>query len=460
MLDVVIARLQPQDPVRSLANFIGDSESTRVFLYDQCDQCGGGAAHAQAQLGRDPRVRVIQDACSAGREAHAYVLHVATHYDALADHVMFLQGNPFAHMNRVWSGTTFAAMMAGTDGPVHPRSIIDEQTPPRHSSRVDVHEAARQVLGFALSSYRFSVGSQYVVSRERLRRRPVTWWKRLLHMIESDMVNSWEMERLWMYVFDLLQVDRDLISACVPPAPSALGGAGSGSRKRRTAGIFDMKSFLDHLRRNTAGFHPDATRKIDTGTGAVPKGLLKLFELVSPDLLIQVGDVWKGKKAIALAKMMKPGARLLCVDSWLGSGDCWTVGIGDRARGGAMQLVHGYPSVYYSFINNVFASQLQDVVVPLPFPIAGASGAKDLGEVLGYYKCEADAIAVQRLDWIEDLWPHIRADGGVMFGVLGDAPDAEEKLARFVREHGADPPSVHGGAWFVRKRGERDAIDE
>ena len=430
-MDIVIAR--EKEPVHSLLEYI-DSPTTRVFVYNQGrDQL----------LFSDDRVRTINGVAPMGKEARAYLLHIVENYNNLGELVVFLRGNPFAHMNRTWHGKTFSGMVNGSEeGPVQPRMMLDEANAPRHQARVDVHGASRMVLGTAMTSYRFSAGAQYAVTRKRLLERPLGWWKRMLQLVIDDDVNAWEMERLWMYVFGLL----DVVPALQAPT----------KKIRKPTSLSDMPSFLKFLSRNMSHFELDPTRKIDSIVAMDQKHrhAIKVFDMITPTLMIEIGS-WRGKSSIAFAKRMKPGSHLLCIDTWLGDSTCWTTAITDRAKGGAaLQHAYGYPTLYYTFLSNVFAQDVQNIIVPFPTTSMQAHAT------LEYYGCVADAIYVDGSQCKGDVYRDMSAywsllrPGGVMFGP--NYSSAMLEVDRFVEENAASisqdaKMDLQGDVWFIRK---------
>lgn len=168
----------------------------------------------------------------------------------------------------------------------------------------------------------------------------------------------------------------------------------------------------------------------------------------------QVGS-WKGQSSIAFAKRLQelgPGHKLVCVDTWLGAPEFWTWGLRDRNRGGSLQPVHGFPSVYYTFLANVKRSGVQDVVAPLP--ISSLQGAM----VLAHYGCQADAIYIdgshEREAVQADLlayWPLLQ-EGGVCFGDdwCAEWPGVKAAVDEFASTHGL-AVEVHGIVWFLTK---------
>lgn len=107
-----------------------------------------------------------------------------------------------------------------------------------------------------------------------------------------------------------------------------------------------------------------------------------------PIVGIEVGS-FLGYSAIAFAKKLKqhnPKSKLICIDTWLGSPEHYTGLKSDGAND--LSWVNGYPTMYYKFISNVILNDVQDIIVPLPFP--STIGYKVLRDVFGNIDIKAD----------------------------------------------------------------------
>jgi len=87
-----------------------------------------------------------------------------------------------------------------------------------------------------------------------------------------------------------------------------------------------------------------------------------------PVLGIEVGS-FLGYSAIGFAKKLKetsPGSKLICIDTWLGSPEHYR--FLKNKNDNRLGWKNGYPTMYHKFISNVIYNNLQDVIIPLPFP--------------------------------------------------------------------------------------------
>ena len=153
------------------------------------------------------------------------------------------------------------------------------------------------------------------------------------------------------------------------------------------------------------------------------------------ELIIEVGT-WKGGSAIEMARALDAAgsdAKVVCVDTWLGALEFWG-DLDDLERHGALELKHGYTSVYYRFLANVCHAGHSGRVVPFPQTSATAAlwfaqrgvragmiyidGSHEEGDVY------ADLVA---------YWDLVAA-GGVLFGDDWNWDGVRMAVQRFAKE--------------------------
>lgn len=161
------------------------------------------------------------------------------------------------------------------------------------------------------------------------------------------------------------------------------------------------------------------------GWGSEDENFKRVIDEVQPKFIIEIGS-WLGASAIHMARLIverdmdddyysRPDLEIVCVDTWLGSEEFW-YDFDDDTRYGTLRLSHGYPLVYYTFLQNVkelgFAREIT------PFPATSAIAAN----VFKHYEIKADLIYVDGsheyhdvLRDLQDYWSILR-DGGIMFG--------------------------------------------
>ncbi|WOO39842.1 class I SAM-dependent methyltransferase [Rubellicoccus peritrichatus] len=179
----------------------------------------------------------------------------------------------------------------------------------------------------------------------------------------------------------------------------------------------------------------------------------KLIADIQPELVIEVGT-WLGASALRMADKLKAqssDARVLCVDTWLGAAEFWDCQ-SDPERYEALDIKHGFPSVFYQFIANILHAGAQDTVVPFPQTSANAAvwlKKRNITSKLIYIDGsheEADVYAD-----LTAYWPLLEV-GGVIFGDDYDAfwPGVIISVNRFAVENGLEA-EVGDGFWQLRK---------
>ena len=164
-------------------------------------------------------------------------------------------------------------------------------------------------------------------------------------------------------------------------------------------------------------FDPSAWPDDPSGWGSDSPAFGELVETVRPNRLIEIGT-WKGGSALTLARHLDrigSDCEILCVDTWLGALEMWT-NLEDPTRHGSLNLKHGYPSLYYTFLANVVRAGHQKRITPFPVPSITAA------QWLSLHGIRADLIYLdgshEEEDVYQDLtvWWDIVSPGGVLFG--------------------------------------------
>ncbi|MCS6770853.1 MAG: DUF3431 domain-containing protein [Kiritimatiellae bacterium] len=171
----------------------------RIFVYDK----SGAAAPGAIAL---PNI---------GREAHTYLFHIATRYDALADVTVFVQGRPFDHAPDLHK--RLRALSSGQESVADFRwlgFLVDEddetgsrlfQTWSKNTERrpLNMAEFWRLVFGSEPMPDRFVFfgGAQFAVTREIAHRRPRKFYEAALQIAGSFPDAAHCFERVWDRMF-------------------------------------------------------------------------------------------------------------------------------------------------------------------------------------------------------------------------------------------------------------------
>jgi len=176
----------------------------------------------------------------------------------------------------------------------------------------------------------------------------------------------------------------------------------------------------------------------------------KLISQLKPQIIYEIGT-YKGKSALHMANLTKkyqiPNAKVICIDTWLGSAEH---GHADQD----LKRVHGYPTMYYQFLANVVYTNNQDIIVPIP------QDSISFYRVLKENKSYADLIFVDGGHFYESVsmdiklyWDLVKP-GGIMLGddyCLDAWPDVIKAVHEFFPE---DQIHVDDGKWWVYKNQE------
>lgn len=159
------------------------------------------------------------------------------------------------------------------------------------------------------------------------------------------------------------------------------------------------------------------------GWGSADPLFERVIGALRPQLIVEVGT-WKGASAIHMARVARNlglSSRIICIDTWLGSAEH----IVDDQWRPSLRLKNGYPQLYFTFLTNVIASELTDVIIPLPIDTGNAArllevrgirpdlvyldGAHDyasvLNDLLRYWKLLKDTGVLIGDDYVN--WPEV-----------------------------------------------------
>ena len=163
--------------------------------------------------------------------------------------------------------------------------------------------------------------------------------------------------------------------------------------------------------------HPDDIR----GWGFNDPVFEEVISKAKPKLVVEVGS-WKGASAAHMAKLMKvhceQGAKLICIDTWLGSPEHFLAPFlgEDPDWRGSLRMKNGYPQLYYTFLCNMVRQKVDDVVIPLPQPsINGALILRELGLRPDVVYIDGDHEYGSVLADLRAFWP-LLSDDGILIG--------------------------------------------
>ncbi len=190
---------------------------------------GLGCDYLLYDKGGDLRDNAIQ-LDNIGREAHTYLTYIITHYDNLADFNVFVQGNPFDHLDPAGEGSVnmlkkmigdvvdkgvhfkgFAWLRIICDQLGRPHDLHDERTKGRWSGwgkDIPVGEVFEKLFPAKAPAEIIARGAAgiFSVTAERIRTRPREFYEYALRLVEADPQDEnntgHAFERLWQFIFN------------------------------------------------------------------------------------------------------------------------------------------------------------------------------------------------------------------------------------------------------------------
>jgi hypothetical protein len=160
-----------------------------------------------------------KDIPNIGREAETYIRYIINNYNNLPDYVLFLQGNPFDHLDGMNIGSLNNLI----------KKLNDEEIiylNGHHSEQYNLVTRTRQSFEMLFksqlpSSFIFTPGAQYIVKKENILCRPKSFYE-IIHsvMLKNDnktlahtncLVCPWTIERIWPYIFNKHIEHRDIV---------------------------------------------------------------------------------------------------------------------------------------------------------------------------------------------------------------------------------------------------------
>lgn len=178
----------------------------------------------------------------------------------------------------------------------------------------------------------------------------------------------------------------------------------------------------------------------------------ELITNIKPTTIIEVGS-WKGQSAVNMGKKVKElnlNTQIYCVDTWLGAIEFWTNLGSSNERN--LQLLNGYPQVYYQFLSNVVHSELQDVI--LPFPNTSENGYR----YFSHYGITSEMIYIDASHEVDDVYRDITnyfkllKPNGVIFGDdYVDWVGVRDAVNQFVSENNLNLEVIENNFWVIRK---------
>ena len=130
-----------------------------------------------------------------GREGHTYYKYICDNYDNLADHTIFLQGNPFDHspniINKLNELINDAHLKLNFGFLTKSVLTITLDHCPYHAGRLPLAEVYEKVFDIkrkdsTLQRFQFGGGAQFIVSKQNILKRPKSFYLNIVKLLEYD----------------------------------------------------------------------------------------------------------------------------------------------------------------------------------------------------------------------------------------------------------------------------------
>jgi hypothetical protein len=169
-----------------------------------------------------------------GLEAHTYLTHLVTRYDALSPVTVFCQGHPFDHAHDLHDRLMALAsgqetpdpflwygFLEDTDDPSGRRLFVPWSKNPERRE-LETGRLYEELFGEPSPAlFHFRCGAQFAVTREAVKRRPLSFYERALGLSLTFPLAVHSFERIWDRFFGDPAID-----------PASLGPDGVRYHKR------------------------------------------------------------------------------------------------------------------------------------------------------------------------------------------------------------------------------------
>jgi hypothetical protein len=148
-----------------------------------------------------------------GREGETFLYHIVNNYHNLDDVTVFLQANPFEHL-QILVGWRAQLTEQEIEIVIHKMNteINDEcdfttfyqvlYNDPNGTNGVNASEACNKYYNENYTNFTVSPGAQYIVPKKYILSRPLDFWKRLQDaMYNNEELNGYCQEQLWYFAY-------------------------------------------------------------------------------------------------------------------------------------------------------------------------------------------------------------------------------------------------------------------
>jgi hypothetical protein len=155
-----------------------------------------------------------------GRENETMLRHIIEHYDKLPEYIIFLQGDPWVHMERKGGIKDIITEHVNRNPhlvePFDRDCVIEDVCA---YPNIHLISTCSKIFAKPFGAVIYSPGAQCIVSRNAILHRPIEFYKKLRDLIvlqgnqtwlgysaeppcDPNLMNSWVMERITIHIFD------------------------------------------------------------------------------------------------------------------------------------------------------------------------------------------------------------------------------------------------------------------
>lgn len=190
----------------------GSKETTKICIYDKSEN-----PEKMQEIKKEyPHSNIeIKSRENRGREGETYLSHIIDNYNSLAPYTMFIQDDTDNHitdMNGFLQITqevlqekhSFRSYPCSwkKGGNTHCRTIIDGNSDLHTFPTPDAVLRVAFIFGLKLPYvYQTDICAFFIVSRDQIRTRPITFYKELREWLLSNEANGFVLEHIWQLIF-------------------------------------------------------------------------------------------------------------------------------------------------------------------------------------------------------------------------------------------------------------------
>ena len=182
-MQIIIARYQ--EDVSWIEKLSKNNSSFFIRLYNKGDL-----------LEKKPGI-YVQNLPNTGRETDTFLRHIIDNYSYIFEVNAFLQGNPFYHDEEVLAKLDKPTGSLEALGSI---LVSDWHGGPHHPG-LSVKETYKRIFGREKDTFEFSAGAQWIVPKENIINKSITFWRKLYDIFLDTPHGPWVFERLWQDIF-------------------------------------------------------------------------------------------------------------------------------------------------------------------------------------------------------------------------------------------------------------------